>query len=308
MNPPAGDATAPGAPHAATWSQLPPGCPTPIEWQDVLRDFHKQADAWYLDRPGYRLSGRTWGEGPPLYFLNGIGGDLELFALLVFLLKDQFRCVLYNYPGTDKRIRLKGVSLRDFAADFWAVADQCGDAAPFLFGTSFGGLVGLETLLARPGRIPRAILQGGFAHRKLSVFERLLIRVCRFHRGRMRNLPLHQLIQKQSHFPWFPKVDSTRWEFFNEVSGRVPVATVAHSAGLIRDADLRPVLAGIQTPILLVRTEGDGAVPAECQEILERGLPNGRIEWIHSAGHLPYLTHPHRMAKIVREFLLPVEG
>src|SRR4051794_40624857 len=53
-------------------------CPPPLAWVDVLADFHRQAEAWYLDRPNYRLSGRTLGSGPPLYFLNGFSGTHEL--------------------------------------------------------------------------------------------------------------------------------------------------------------------------------------------------------------------------------------
>jgi hypothetical protein len=37
---------------------------------------------------------------------------------------------------------------------------------------------------------------------------------------------------------------------------------------------------------------------------LASGLPCARTEFLHTTGHLPYLTHPHRIAKLTREFLL----
>jgi pimeloyl-ACP methyl ester carboxylesterase len=68
--------------------------------------------------------------------------------------------------------------------------------------------------------------------------------------------------------------------------------------------DLRPDLPQIRQPVLLVRTEGEGAVSAACQEELAAALPHAKSEWLHTTGQLPYLTHPHRLAKLVKSFLV----
>lgn len=303
--------SAPAKPEA-----LPEGCPAPLEWQEVVRDFYEHADAWYLDRPGYRVSGRMWGQGPPLYFLNGIGGTLDLFALLAYLLRDDFRCVLYDYPGTSPpapAVPALGilppgrsppqVTLDDLVGDLLAIADRCGDDTFSLFATSFGSLVGLQAMRDHPRRIGPSIIQGGFAWRRLSRFERVLIQACRFHPGRLRHMPLRKLIQRLNHRAWFPSIDATRWRFFSDNAGSVPVATLAARSAIVRNVDLRQSLSRIEQPILLIRSEGDGAVPAEHQELLEHSLPHARTEWMHNTGHLPYLTHPHRLAKIMRGFL-----
>ena len=287
---------------------VPPGCPAPLEWQDVIREFYGSAEAWYLDRPGYRLSGRMWGQGKPLYFLNGIGGSLDLFALTVYLLRDEFRCVLYDYPGTVKGSFFRGnsfahVTLDTLADDLLAIADQCGDETVSLFATSFGSLVALRALALAPERFGPSIIQGGFASRCLSRTERLLVQVLRCHPGRLRHLPFRKLLQGLNHRAWFPAVDATRWSFFVDNSGRVPVSTLAHRSAIVRDVDLRESLPAVRQRILLIRSEGDGAVPAEHQERLEQSLPSAATAWMHNTGHLPYLTHPHRLAKVIREFL-----
>jgi len=69
-------------------------------------------------------------------------------------------------------------------------------------------------------------------------------------------------------------------------------------------SDLRPRLNEVTTPVLLIRSEGEGMVSAACQRDLEAGLPHARVERLTSCGHLPYLSHPHRLAKIVKSFLL----
>jgi pimeloyl-ACP methyl ester carboxylesterase len=281
------------------------GCPPPLEWQAVLREFHRQAEAWYLDRNGYRISGRTLGTGSPLYLLNGFSGTHELHALLVWLLRDRYRCVVFDYATPAAR---GSVALAELADDLIAVADAAGDGKLDVFAPLFGGLVALETMRRHPERIGRAVLQGGFAHRCLSRFERLLIRVCGLVPGRLRHMPWRGILQTHSHRRWFPPFDKTRWQFLYDNTGAVPLAEMARRAAIIRDCDLRPFLKEIQQPILLVKTEGDGAILEACGEDLLQGLPNSKAEWMNDTGHFAYLTHPHRLAKVIDGFLASQGG
>lgn len=281
-------------------------CPEPLAWQQVLTRYRQESRGWELERPGYTLRGRTFGTGRPLYFLCGIGGSQELFALSVWLLREQFCCVLFDYPGTTTAAEnVPRASVGNLAADLLAVADEHGDATFDLYATSFGTLVGLTAMLERPQRIERAILQGGFAHRRLSPFERLAIQVARRTPGAMRNLPGYKTIRWHNHRRWFPPFDETRWQFLVEDTGAIPIRSVANRAAMLHNLDLRPSLGEIEQRVLLLRSEGEGLVAESCHRELESGLPTARTEFLHTSGHLPYLTHPHRLVKLVREFLLP---
>jgi pimeloyl-ACP methyl ester carboxylesterase len=219
-----------------------------------------------------------------------------------------FRCVVFDYPGTFEPIRpsrrVTRESLRD---DLLAIADHQGDTQFALFATSLGGLVALETMLAAPERITRAVLQGAFARRQLSFAERTLVRVGGFLPGKLKSLPGGKTVQEQNHRRWFPPLDATRWQFFSDDAGQVPIKSMARRGAIIRDTDLRPRLAEIQQPILLIQAEGDGLVTRDCHEALAKGLPHAETAWMHSAGHLPHLTSPHRLAKFLRDFLLPAQ-
>jgi pimeloyl-ACP methyl ester carboxylesterase len=185
-----------------------------------------------------------------------------------------------------------------------AVADHQGDQQFSLFATSFGSLVGLRALQAAPDRIDRAVIQGGFAHRQLSIAERFVANLGRILPGRLKSLPGAQAIQQQNHRVWFPPLDQTRWQFFLDDASQVPLKTLARRGHIIRDTDLRPALASIQQPVLLIQCEGDGLVTRDCHETLAKGLPHAETAWMHSAGHIPHLTSPHRLAKFLRDFLL----
>src|SRR5579872_6441239 len=214
-------------------------CPPPLAWSEVLADFHKQADSWYLDRPNYRMSGRTLGTGPPLYLLNGLSGTHELYSLLVWLLRDRYRCVLYDYaPGPRGHV----LTLDDMADDLVAIADTCDDRAPSIFATSFGGLIAMTALARHPHRFPRAIVQAGFARRSLTWFERQCIDICRHVTGRLRHFPGRGAVQRHNHRRWFPPFDGTRWQFFLDNTGSVRLAELASRAAIVRNCDLRPLL------------------------------------------------------------------
>ena len=267
--------------------------------------FAREAEPWFLQRDGYQVTGRIWGSGPPLYFLPGFTGTIDLFALLAYLLRDEFRCVLLDYPGSlDGRVPPETRRLETLTADLFAVADRCGDAQFDLFATSFGSLVGVQAMLEQPGRIGRAVLQGPFAHRRLSTSERLLAAVLRRMPGRLAHLPLRKSIQWQNHRQWFPPFDATRFEFYLENTGRVRLNALGWRADVIRRSDLRPRLPEVTHPILFLQGEGEGAVAEACLEDFARiARPDWRIERLHNTGQLPWLTHPHRVAKLVREHL-----
>jgi pimeloyl-ACP methyl ester carboxylesterase len=282
------------------------GCPTPLGWKQVLETFHEQSTAWEVPRSNYTLRGRTWGNGPPLYLLCGMGGTSDSFCLLVYLLRDLFRCVVFDYPGTrDATSAGSNSKLESLRDDLLAIADFHGDRHFDLFATSFGSLVALETLLIAPDRVGHAVIQGGFCHRNLSFAERAIVRVGSLLPGRLRSLPGSKLVQEQNHRRWFPSLDPSRWQFFVDDAGQVSNATLAWRGALIRDTDLRSVLTLIQQPVLLIQCEGDGLVSRNCYDELAQGLPNAKTEWMHSAGHVPHLTNPHRLAKSIRDFLLP---
>lgn len=293
-----------GAPPAPT-------CPPPLVWYDVLKEFHAEAGVWYLDRPRYRLTGRILGTGSPLYLFNGFGGTHEIYALLAWLLRDQYRCVLWDYPGTAVGSHpIHDLTIADLAADVAAIAGTCGDSQIDLYAPSFGALVALETLLQFPQLGRRAILQGGFAHRQLSRFEGWLARSSRFFPGSLRHFPGSRAVREHNHRRWFPPFDETRWQFLEDNTGRVPVSTLAWQTSLIRNTDLRPRLPGIAQPVLLIETEGEGTATRDCQRELAARLPHATTEPLLLAGQYPYLTHPHRLAKIIRQFLdpAPAEG
>lgn len=278
-------------------------CPPPLVWQEVLSAFRAESQPWELDRGTRQLTGRTWGQGPPLYLLNGFAATAELYALLVYLLRDSFKCVVFD-TITNPSSRRARPTIHDFAQDLMAVADHQQDSAMLVFAPTIGAALAMQAAVDHPGRIVGLALEHGFAIRRLSWSERLLAEWCRGSKRTLSSLPWRQRIQELNHRRWFPPFDATRFEFLMESTGQIPLADLAQRALAMNSVDLRPQLSRVTCPVMLVRTEGQGQIETAGHEVLEKGLPNARTEWLHSTGLHPYLTHPHRLAKLLKTFFL----
>ena len=89
----------PPARYDPTAITTPEGCPSPLGWAEVLKAVHSQSALWQVKVGGDTITGRTLGAGPPLYFLNGFAGNSDLYCLIVWLLRDEFRCVVFDYAA-----------------------------------------------------------------------------------------------------------------------------------------------------------------------------------------------------------------
>jgi len=272
----------------------------------VLWRFEREAIQGTCDTGRYRCPYYTWGDGPPLLFIHGLSDDARSCTLAISLLSRHFRCIAYDLPkGRDDGARLGRYRHADLVADLFALLDYLGERQAYLFASSFGATIALAALRQQPERLPRAILQGGFAHRPLAPAEILLARLARWWPGPMRWLPLRRRMLHYSHHGPFAGREPAVWEFFLQRCGSPPMAAVARRAVLLHQLDLRSTLAAIRQPVLLLCGEADPLVDRKCEEVLLRGLPNVvRVE-LENCGHLPFYSHPETLAEVTCRFLLP---
>jgi pimeloyl-[acyl-carrier protein] methyl ester esterase len=75
--------------------------------------------------------------------------------------------------------------------------------------------------------------------------------------------------------------------------------------GLARlaEADLRPALALVKKPALVIAGQLDRITPPAASRALARALPKGTYHALRGAGHAPFLSNPGRFASLVEGFL-----
>ncbi len=272
----------------------------------MFESFEQDAAPWEVAGPAGSITGQSIGAGPALYFLGGLEGTSELFRLLAWLLREEFRCVLYD-PLPEKN---PAAANRDDpqtvpeVQQLFAVADQLEHEPVMLYGTGFGGWVALAAMSAdaETKRFRGAVLQGAYARRSFKLLERILLSAAKRSKRTMQQIPGWRAVFAANHRHWFPPFDLNRWILFQQIAGRVPVRTVAQRIAPLRKVRLEHRLAKIAAPVLCLETEGQGKLLQQRQQELQQSLANCRVEWLQDSGLVPHWTHPHRVAKIIREF------
>lgn len=274
-------------------------CPPPLEWRGVLDQFRAECREVACGTGRRAVSAAMFGAGQPLYFLGRAAGDRELFSLLAWLLRDEFCCVFVEYPA----VGWPPGGLEPFGAAVLLVADRLQHDRFALFAAGFGSGVALQLSLSAGERLTAQILVGGQAHLRLSGFEWGLLYWGSLAPGTIGHLPGWRALQRRNDRIWFPPFDRSRFDFLQQNLARSRTAQTARRVLLAARRDFRPQLRDVNVRTLLIGTEGEGAMVRASQEELRSNLARVEVEWMHSSGRFPYLTHPHRVAKLIRAFL-----
>jgi pimeloyl-ACP methyl ester carboxylesterase len=270
---------------------------------DALAAWDREARRGVCDTGRYRMPYFVWGRGPPLVFIHGLADQGRSFVPVMATLRREFTCVGYEQPGGGPDgARLGAYRHRHLVADLVALLDHLRFRQASLFGSSFGSTIALATLHTHPDRATRAVLQGGFAHRPLAPWERVLCRFARYWWGPMATLPLRDRLHHPADVRVFRDWPD-HFQFHRDNFDEVPKAAVARRGLMVLDVDLRAKLPAIRQPVLMICGDCDPIVPAACEGPLLERLPNvARVE-LPGCGHYPQYTHAPLVAEVVRQFL-----
>src|SRR5207247_249466 len=71
----------------------------PIVLAEALARFDREAVQSVCDSGRYRMPYYSWGEGPPLLFVHGVGDSGRSFIQPIARLSAHFRCIAYELPS-----------------------------------------------------------------------------------------------------------------------------------------------------------------------------------------------------------------
>ena len=114
----------------------------------------------FITANGLNLWVERKGEGEPLLFISGSGGDLRNKPnALDGPLTRQFEMVAYDQRGLGQSDKPDGpYSMADYADDAAGLLDELDWATANVVGVSFGGMVAQELAIRHPGRIRKLVL------------------------------------------------------------------------------------------------------------------------------------------------------
>ena len=110
-----------------------------------------------------RLYVEERGEGTPVVFVPGYGGDAALFLNLADELSDEFLAITFDRRGNSRSRRgWIRVSLAEQADDVARLLDALGHERAVVVASSNGGSIALTFMLAHPGRVIHGVLHEPF--------------------------------------------------------------------------------------------------------------------------------------------------
>ena len=245
------------------------------------------------------------GQGPDIILVHGWGMHGGIWGDLPAYLATRYRVTTLDLPGHGRSRALPGPY--DLATLADVVASQVTAPATWI-GWSLGGMVALSVAarheahvhkLVLVGATPRFVQESGWPHAmQPEVLAQFALEL-----GADFRVTLQRFLSLQV------GVDATgrallrtlRSEMFRH--GEPAASALAAGLAILRDADLRPVLARITCPVQIIQGARDRLTPLAAAEYLAAHLPHARLARVEHAGHAPFLSHPETFRKLLLDFL-----
>lgn len=258
------------------------------------------------------LNVRVIGSGERILVLShGFGGDQSMWKDILPYLGPNFKVIVFDliFSGTvDPKyfdFDRYSNSLAGYADDLLAILDELKIDKCMYVGHSVSGMIGCLASIKRPELFERLILlgasprylndgsyEGGFEREDIDGILSLI---------------------KSNYSAWVsgfvpPLIAVDEPSLVNEFSRKFlsikpEIAfTVAKS---IFESDLRNILCDVKTPCSIIQTRKDVAVPLSVAYYMQCNLggENNSVHILDVDGHLPQLTSPHILAKLLTQLL-----
>jgi pimeloyl-ACP methyl ester carboxylesterase/DNA-binding winged helix-turn-helix (wHTH) protein len=259
---------------------------------------------------GVRLAYASIGSGPPLVKASNwlthldFEWDSPIWRHWWSALSLHHRVVRYDERGNGMSERdVADVSFETWVRDLETVVDAAGLERFPLLGISRGGAIAIAYAVKHPERVTHLVLYGAYAvglnqtgkPHELEA-RRALVSLTRLGWG-LNNSAFCKLFTRR----FIPEATPEQERWFDELQ-RVSTspANAARLMELSDAIDLRPLLAQVRTPTLVLHCDGDGAVPAEEGRRIAAAIPNSRYVSLSGANHLMLEEQP-AWAKFLEE-------
>jgi pimeloyl-ACP methyl ester carboxylesterase len=242
------------------------------------------------------------GQGPPLVFAHGAGGNTLVWWQQVPHFARRYRVLTFDHRGFGRSACATGTErARHFAADLAAVLDAAGVARCALVCQSMGGWTGLQLALAQPERVAALVLSGTPAGVLTPGVVGALTAIATSSAAAELQAPGWDQAHPALAGDIFTR-DPARGFLYGQLAALNPPAMLGRIA--LHEVMTDPSrLAGWSIPTLLVGGTQDRLfAPAVLREVAA-AIPGAAFHEIPVAGHSPYFETPDAFNRVVGEFL-----
>jgi 3-oxoadipate enol-lactonase len=244
------------------------------------------------------------GAGPPLVLVHGLGYARWGWEPVADLLARDFEVILFDNRGVGESDAPPGpYTTEQLARDVLGVIDEAGLERVHLVGTSLGGMVAQELVLAAPKRVERLVLacttpggpqcypipNGTLALMASAGTLEPAVALRRFVENALAPGASQELVER---------ILVHRLANLQPLEGWQAQA----AAGAAFDAFDR--LTEIAQPTLVLHGTEDAVVDVRNADLLAERIPDARVELFSGCGHLFFWEQPELFVESVGEFVL----
>jgi pimeloyl-ACP methyl ester carboxylesterase len=277
---------------------------------------------------GTELAVRAAGKAtdPLLVFAHGFSLDLTSWHYQWIGLSERFRCVLFDFRSHGRSGRAAGGDLSPMALghDLASVLDALPEGRPaVVVGHSMGAMAMLAMAESRPdlfaGRIAGAVFSGAASNDllrgamgsmtellrpRLGSLRQAATRVNRL-RGYVLASPIDvgHLVARITQFGHHASPHVV--DYVVRLAARAPSEVWTEGLAGLMDMDLRHSLRHVRVPALVLVGEQDRVTPPSAAVALAGELPEGRLEILPGAGHIPMMEAHEEFNRRLEDFAGP---
>jgi 3-oxoadipate enol-lactonase len=247
------------------------------------------------------VNAAQFGSGQPLFLLHSLLSDRASFDAIVPRLSQSFRVIVPELPGFGQSRAVSGglAEVADRMAE--TVTDAAGEDEAIVLGNGYGGFVALQMAVRHPKIAAKLILAdcgAAFSPDGREAFRNMAAASQAKGLAAITDVAMRRLFAPEFQAD-HPDLMRDRREAFLRTDPEVFRAACEALAEL----DLRPELARVEVPVLVLVGEHDEATPPPMSHELAAGLPHARLEIIAGCAHVPQLQSPEIFLEAIGDFL-----
>ena len=250
----------------------------------------------FIARPDAQLYAVSFGAASrTLVALGGWIGSWELWAEPFGLLSPTWRVIGYDHRGSGATLAApESISFAALTEDLFAVLDAYTVGQCVLAAESAGAATALQAMLQRPERFSGLVIVDGLYHRERPQGIDPFVAALRADFGTTLDHFVNACVVEPD------SLAIRRWG--RQIVGRSTPEAAIQLYESLYDIDLRPQVAQIAQPALILHGEADRIVPVSAAQWLASQMPNSQLLVLPGAGHVPTITQPQTVANAITTF------
>jgi 3-oxoadipate enol-lactonase len=237
--------------------------------------------------------------GPALVLAHSLGATLEMWDPQIPQFAKHFRVIRYDLRGHGRSPVPSGTcDIADLGGDLVALLDRLDVECAHVCGLSIGGMIGLWVAAHHARRVHRLVVCCAATHFEPSGWAERAALVRAHGTGHVADAVVARWFT-----PDFRARHPERVEAMRATLASTSPDGYAACCDAVMRMDLRPDLAAISAPTLVVAAAQDPATPPDRSFEIARGLSDRRVGVVGDGAHLLNVEQPERVTQLILSHL-----